>query len=90
MSRRPIGSTPVPGIALHLMMTIIEFHLAVMAATVLLPWGVLQPTAFFAEFSLGWVTGGLVRVLLTSAMIGIATPLFASVKLTTVGSDPTL
>ena len=78
------------GIALHLMMTIIEFHLAVMAATVLLPWGGLPPTAFFAEFSIGWVTGGLVRILLTAAMVGIALPLFASIKVTTIGPDPTL
>jgi type IV secretion system protein TrbL len=77
-------------IALHLMMTIIEFHLAVMAGTVLIPWGVLQPTAFFTEFSLGWITGGLVRVLVTAALIGIATPLFTQVRFTaSSGGDPT-
>src|SRR6266568_2194099 len=63
-------------IALHLMMTIIEYHLAVMAGAVLIPSGVLQPTAFFTEFSLGWITGGLIRVLLTAAVVGIALPLF--------------
>jgi type IV secretion system protein TrbL len=77
-------------IALHLMMTIIEYHLAVLAGAVLIPWGVLQPTAFFAEFSLGWLTGGLVRVLVTGAIVGIAVPLFSLVKVaTTSGSDPT-
>ncbi len=77
-------------IALHLMMTIIEYHLAVMAGTVLIPWGVLQPTAFFTEFSLGWITGGLVRALVTAALIGIATPLFNQVRFTTSsGGDPT-
>src|SRR5262249_48948274 len=39
-------------VALHLMMTIIEYHLTVLVGTVLIPWGVLQPTAFFSEFSI--------------------------------------
>jgi len=77
-------------IALHLMMVIIEYHLAVMAGMVLIPWGVLSPTAFFTEFSLGWITGGLVRVFVTAALIGIATPLFTQVRFaTSSGGDPT-
>jgi type IV secretion system protein TrbL len=77
-------------IALHLMATIIEFNLAVLAGTVLVPWGVLQPTAFFTEFAIGWITGGLVRVLITASMVGIAVPLFASVQPNlTAGGDPT-
>src|SRR5262249_56968816 len=61
-------------VALHLMMTLIEYHMAVLVGTVLVPWGVLQPTAFFTEFSIGWITGGLVRILVTGAMVGIAVP----------------
>jgi type IV secretory pathway TrbL component len=77
-------------IALHLMMTIIEYNMAALVGTVLIPWGVLQPTAFFTEFSIGWLTGGLVRVLVTTGMIGIAVPLFALVRFnTTAGGDPT-
>jgi len=77
-------------VALHLMMTIIEYNLAVMAGTVLIPWGVLAPTAFFSEFSIGWITGGLVRVLVTVAMLGIAQPLFDGVTPNmTGGGDPT-
>ncbi len=77
-------------IALHLMMTIIEFHLAVMVGAVLMPWGVLHATASVAEFSLGWITGGLVRVLITAGIVGIATPLFAQVRLaSSSGQDPT-
>src|SRR5713101_5272797 len=77
-------------IALHLMMTIIEFHLAVMVGAVLIPWGVLSATAFLAEFSIGWITGGLVRVLITAGIVGIATPLFAQVRLaSSSGQDPT-
>jgi type IV secretion system protein TrbL len=78
-------------VALHLMMTIIEYHLAVLVGTVLIPWGVLQPTAFFTEFSIGWLTGGLVRILVTGAIVGIAVPLFEMVQVTTTGgNDPTL
>ena len=78
-------------IALHLMMVIIEYHLAVMIATVLIPFGVLQPTAFFTEFSIGWVTGGLVRILVTAAIIGIALPLFDLIQFNRAGGvDPTL
>jgi P-type conjugative transfer protein TrbL len=77
-------------IAVHLMATIIEFNLAVLVGTVLVPWGVLQPTAFFTEFAIGWITGGLVRVLTTAAMVGIALPLFAQVQPNlTGGGDPT-
>ncbi len=76
-------------VALHLMLTIIEYNLALLVATVLLPWGVLQPTAFFTEFSIGWVTGGLVRILVTGAIVGIAVPLFALVTPSPGGGDPT-
>jgi len=64
-------------VAVHVVLTLIEFYFGVMVATVLVPFGVLAPTAFFGEFAIGWVTGGLVRVLLTAAIMGIATPLFA-------------
>ena len=78
-------------IALHLMVTIIEYHMALLVGMVLIPWGVLQPTAFFSEFSIGWLTGGLVRILVTAAIVGIATPLFALVQFNaTSGGDPTL
>jgi len=77
-------------VALHLMMTMIEYHMAVLVGTVLIPWGVLQPTAFFTEFSIGWLTGGLVRILVTTAVLGIALPLFDLVTVrTTGGGDPT-
>ncbi len=78
-------------IGLHLMMTLIEFYLAVMVSVILLPWGVLQPTAFFAEFSIGWITGGLVRVLITAALVGLAVPMITNLKLNpSSGGDPTL
>jgi len=58
------------------MMMLIEYHLAVMLASVLIPWGIWRLTAGIAEFSLGWLTGSLIRALVSSAMVGIATPLF--------------
>jgi type IV secretory pathway TrbL component len=64
------------GITAHHMMMLIEYHLAVMFASVLIPWGIWRITSGVAEFSLGWLTGGLIRALVSSAMIGIATPLF--------------
>jgi type IV secretion system protein TrbL len=77
-------------VALHLMMTLIEYHLAVLAGTVLIPWGVLNPTAFFSEFSLGWLTGGLVRVLVTAGIVGTGRPLFATLTANlSAGGDPT-
>jgi P-type conjugative transfer protein TrbL len=77
-------------VALHLMMTIIEYHMAVLVSVVLIPWGVLRPTAFFTEFSIGWITGGVVWVLVTGALVGIATPLFRDIAPTmTAGGDPT-
>ena len=64
------------GITAHHMMMLIEYHLAVMLASVLIPWGIWRMTSGVAEFSLGWLTGGLIRALVSSAMIGIANPLF--------------
>jgi type IV secretory pathway TrbL component len=64
------------GITLHTMMMLIEYHLAVMLASVLIPWGIWRLTSGIAEFSLGWLTGSLIRALVSSAMVGIATPLF--------------
>jgi type IV secretory pathway TrbL component len=64
------------GITLHTMMMLIEVHLAIMLASVLIPWGIWRLTSGIAEFSFGWLTGSLIRALVTSAMVGIATPLF--------------
>src|SRR5262249_56111508 len=39
-------------VALHLMLTIIEYQLAVLAGTVLIPWGVLGAAALFSGVSI--------------------------------------
>jgi type IV secretion system protein TrbL len=77
-------------VALHLILVLIEFYMATMCAAVLIPWGAVSVTAFFTEFSIGWVTGGLVRIMVTAAMLGIAQPLFDDMFVkTTPGGDPT-
>ena len=77
-------------VALHVMMVIIEFNLAALVATVLLPWAVFPALSFYADFVVAWLTGALVRVLLTAAMVSIGLPLFQGLKFTlSSGGDPT-
>jgi type IV secretory pathway TrbL component len=63
-------------ITAHHMMMLIEYHLAVICAAVLIPWGLWSATASIGEFSVGWLTGAFIRALVSTAMVGIATPLF--------------
>jgi type IV secretory pathway TrbL component len=78
-------------VSLHLALVIIEFYLSVLVGCVLIPWGILGPVAFLAEASIGWITGGLIRALVTVAILGIAVPLFdLAVFTTTPGGDPTV
>ncbi len=77
-------------VALHVMMVIIEFNLAVLVATVSLPWGVFPALSFSADFVVAWLTGALIRVLLTATMVSIGLPLFQGLKFTlSSGEDPT-
>ena len=62
--------------AIHFGITIIEFSLSVSLSYVLLPWGIWQPSRSLGEFAVGWVLGGLVRVLVSCSIIGISVPLF--------------
>jgi type IV secretory pathway TrbL component len=62
--------------AIHFGMTIIEFSLSVSLTYVLLPWSIWRPAASLGEFAVGWVLGGLVRVLVSCSIIGISVPLF--------------
>lgn len=75
--------------AFNVALTLIEFHFALMLTTVLLPWAPLAATSFLAEFSLSWLIGMAVRVLIQAAMMGIAFPLFDILTMTlTAGGDP--
>ena len=64
-------------------------RLAALIATVLLPWAVFPALAFYGDFVVAWLTGALVRVLLTAAMVSIGLPLFQGLKFTlSSGGDP--
>ena len=80
-----------PLVAVALMVTQIEYHLAVLVGAVLIPFGVFGPTAFLTEFCIGWITGCLLRVLVTAVLVGIGFPLFSTAVIAlTDGNDPTL
>jgi type IV secretion system protein TrbL len=80
-----------PLVAVALMLAQIEYHLAVMVGAVLIPFGIFGATAFLAEFCLGWITGGLIRVLVTTVLVGLGFPLFSTAIIAlTPGRDPTL
>lgn len=72
------------GIALHMALIVIEFYFAVFAAIVLLPCVLFSPATFLGEWAVGWVLGGTVRVMLVTAVVAIAVPLF-EVLVTPVG-----
>ena len=79
-----------PLVAVALMVTQIEYHLSVMVGAVLIPFGIFGPTAFLTEFCIGWITGSLLRVLVTAVMVGVGFPLFSTaVMAMTAGGDPT-
>ena len=78
-----------PFVAIALMVTQIEYHLAVMLGAVLIPFGIFGPTAFLTEFCIGWITGSLLRVLVTAVLVGAGYPLFSTaVSALTAGGNP--
>jgi type IV secretion system protein TrbL len=84
-----IGAFPL--VAVALMVTQIEYHLAVLVGAVLIPFGVFGPTTFLTEFCIGWIVGCLLRVLVTAVLVGIGFPLFSTAVIAlTDGNDPTL
>lgn len=69
------------------LIALFEFRFAAMVSAVLVPWGVLTQTAFFAELSVAWVVGGLIRMLIMSALVGITITLF-EVAVLVPGQNP--
>lgn len=63
--------------AVHFGFMVVEFHMAVLGSMVLVPWGIWHQSRSVAELAIGWVTGCLVRVFVSTIMVGIALPLFA-------------
>lgn len=78
------------GIALHVALIQIEFYLAILMASVLVPCVVFGTTTFLGEWAVGWVLGCTTRVLLISAVAAIGVPLFQGLALAPAGgTDPT-
>jgi type IV secretion system protein TrbL len=78
------------GAALAVLMTIIEFNIAVVAGAVLIPWGILSATSSLCEFALSWLLGSCVRSLLTALIMAIGSPMLQQLPITSVGGDPTI
>lgn len=76
--------------ALTVLMTIIEFYLAVVVGAVLIPWGILSATSSLCEFALSWLVGGCIRSLLTALIMAIGNPMLRQLPLATNGGDPTI
>ena len=68
-------------IAVHHLFMLVEFYLALMCGQVLIGWGIWRTTTHFAEFSLGWITGALIRALVSCTMLGLSIPLFEQLRL---------
>jgi type IV secretion system protein TrbL len=68
------------GITVHHLFMLVEFYLALMCGHVLIGWGIWRTTAHFGEFALGWITGSLIRALVSCTMLGISLPLFETLR----------
>jgi len=80
------------GIALHVALIQIEFYLAILTASVVLPCVVMTSSTFLGEWVVGWVLGCTTRVFLISAIAAIGVPLFQSLALAPAAgasADPT-
>lgn len=76
--------------ALAVLLTVIEFFLAVVCGAVLIPWGILSATASLCEFALSWIVGGCIRSLLTALIMAIGVTMQQQMPLTMVEGDPTI
>jgi P-type conjugative transfer protein TrbL len=75
-------------IAVHHLFLLVEFYMALMCGHVLIGWGMWKVTAHFAEFSLGWITGALIRTLVSCTIIGISIPLFDLIRQVPTAGSP--
>ena len=58
-------------IAIQVFMTILQFKLGVLAALVMLPFGMLKQTAFIAEKPLGWVISSGIRLFVLALVVSL-------------------
>jgi type IV secretion system protein TrbL len=76
--------------ALTVLMTILEFYMAVLVGAVLIPWGILGATSSLCEFALAWLVGGCIRSLLTALIMAIGAPMLLQLPITESNGDPTI
>ena len=79
-----LPSWPLP----HHMMMLIEYHSSSCVLRSSFPGDSGVPPAASGEFAVGWLTGGFIRALVSTAMLGIALPLFALLTSPPKGLSP--
>src|SRR5262249_5068726 len=77
-------------LAVQLFITLIEFKLSTLGGFVLVPFGLVNKTAFLAERVLGNVIASGVKVLVLAVILGIGTTLFGQFTQGFGGTQPTL
>lgn len=75
---------------LHYGMLLVEVNLAIALGVVLLPWSLLRPLGNLGELAIGWITGCMVRVLVSVAVMGLALPLVTMLAAPLAAASPSL
>jgi type IV secretion system protein TrbL len=68
-------------ITVQVVMSLLTFKFGSLAAFVLVPFAVLNKTAFIAERPLGWVVGSGVRLMVLTLVLGVGNNIFQSLKM---------
>jgi type IV secretion system protein TrbL len=69
-------------IAIQMAVALLFFKIGSLAVLILLPFGMLNPTAFIAERPIGWVMASGVRVLMLTLVCSIGFNIFDSLRIT--------
>jgi len=69
-------------IAIQMAVALLFFKIGSLAVLILLPFGMLNPTAFIAERPIGWVMASGVRVLVLTLVCSIGFTIFDSLRIT--------
>ncbi|WP_234730020.1 P-type conjugative transfer protein TrbL [Acidocella facilis] len=77
-------------VAIQLFITLIEFKLTTLAGFILIPFALLNKTAFLAEKVLGNVVASGVKVLVLAVIVGIGTTLFSQFTVNFGTDQPTI
>lgn len=77
-------------LAVQLFVTLIEFKLTTLAGFILIPFALLNKTAFLAEKVLGNIVASGIKVMVLAVIVGIGTGLFSQFTQTYAGGQPTI